>query len=67
MITYVGGLLKDRQRTTKATDPHEALAGVHKYKLKPPTYNGDYGTFEEWKYKFQTDMGLQHGHNLMRN
>ena len=69
MIPYIGGLLKDNTiQAAMTTDPHEALAGVHKYKLKPPTYNGDYGTFEEWKYKFQAYMGLQHGDHerLMR-
>ena len=50
------------------TKPQDALAGVHKYKLRPPTYNGDYGTFEEWKYKYRAYMGLQHGEHdkLMR-
>ena len=43
------------------TDPQDALAGVHKYKLKPPTYNGDHGTFEERKYKFHAYMGSQRG------
>jgi len=28
------------------------LANMNRYKLKPPFYNGDYSTFEEWKYKF---------------
>ena len=36
----------------------EALATTHRLKLKPPTYNGDYATFEEWKYKFNAYMGL---------
>ena len=50
------------------TDKQDALAGVHKYKLKPPTYHGDYGTFEEWKYKFQAYIGLRNGEHerLMR-
>ena len=37
----------------------EALASTHKLKLKPPTYNGNYSTFEEWKYKFKAYMGIQ--------
>ena len=28
------------------------MANMNRYKLKPPFFNGDYGTFEEWKYKF---------------
>ena len=40
------------------TERQDALAGVHKYKLKPPTYHGDYGTLEERKYKFQAYMGF---------
>lgn len=34
------------------------LASIHRYKLKPPFYNGDYGTFEEWKYIFTACIGL---------
>ena len=35
------------------------MAGVHRYKLKPPTFTADYAMYEEWKYKFQAYMGLQ--------
>ena len=35
------------------------IANMNRYKLKPPFLNGDYGTFEEWKYKFTAYMGLQ--------
>ena len=47
----------------------EGVAGVHRYKLKPPTYNGDIAHYEEWKYKFQAYMGLQHNDHdkLMRS
>ena len=31
---------------------------INRYKLKPPFYNGDYGTCKEWKYKFTAYMGL---------
>ena len=50
------------------TEQQDALAGVHKYKLKPATYHGDYGRFEEWKDKFQAYMGLQNSEHerLMR-
>ena len=29
----------------------EAHASTHRLKLKPPTYDGNYASFEEWKYK----------------
>ena len=35
------------------------IANMNRYKLKPPFFNGDHGTFEEWKYKFTAYMGLQ--------
>ena len=37
----------------------DSLAPTHKLKLRPPTYDGNYSTFEEWKYKFTAYMGLQ--------
>ena len=37
----------------------EAIASTHRPKLKPPTYDGNYATFEEWKYKFKAYMGIQ--------
>ena len=37
----------------------EALASTHRLKLKPPTYDGNYATFEEWKCKFTAYMGIQ--------
>ena len=43
------------------TEQEEGLAGAHRYKLKPPTYNREHAQYEEWKYKFQAYMGLQHG------
>ena len=35
------------------------MANMNRYKLKPPFFKGDYGTFEEWKCKFTAYMGLQ--------
>ena len=35
------------------------MANMNRYKLEPPFFNGDYGTFEEGKYKFTAYMGLQ--------
>ena len=37
----------------------DALASTHKLRLRPPTYDGRYATFEEWKYQFSAYMGLQ--------
>jgi len=45
---------------TTATDPGEGLASQHKLKLKPPSYDGGYSTFEDWHYKFKACMGVQH-------
>ena len=45
---------------TTATDPGEGLASQHKLKLKPPSYDGDYSTFEDWHYKFKAYMGVKH-------
>jgi len=42
-----------------ADDEVTALAATRKLKLKPPTYDGNYATYEEWKYKFTAYMGLQ--------
>ena len=39
-------------------EPQEALARSHKYRIKPPTFDGNYAHFEEWKYKFTAYMGL---------
>ena len=36
----------------------QGLINMHRYKMQPPTFSGEYGTFEEWKYKFQAYMGL---------
>ena len=44
--------------TAPLEDQTEALAATHRLKLKPPTYDGKYSTFEEWKYKFTAYMGL---------
>ena len=45
--------------TMQATEPEaQALSQIHRYKLKPPFYNGDQSAFEEWKYRFTAYMGL---------
>ena len=42
-----------------ANEAIEALASTHRLKLKPPTYDGNYATFEEWKCKFEAYTGIQ--------
>ena len=34
--------------------------GLHRYKLAPPLFNGDYSKYEGWKHKFMAYMALQH-------
>ena len=46
--------------TTTAQDVGESLASQHRLKLKPPSYDGNYATFDDWHYKFKAYMGVQH-------
>ena len=51
------------QQEQQAPASHEALASSHKYRLKPPTFDGNYAHVDAWKYKFTADMGLNNnGH-----
>ena len=34
--------------------------GIHRYKLAPPFFDGDYSKYEDWKHKFIAYMALQH-------
>ena len=62
MIPYTRGAPEtDKQHKQHGTDKQDALAGVHNYKLKPTTYRGDCGTFEEREYKFQAYTRLRNG------
>ena len=40
-------------------DTGAALATTHKLKLRPPTYDGNYATYEVWRYRCTAYMGLQ--------
>ena len=44
-----------QQATTTQADgtTTQSIVNMHRYKMQPPTFTGEYGTFEEWKYKFQ--------------
>ena len=35
------------------------IQSLHRYKLQPPYFTGDYATFEEWKHKMVAYLGLQ--------
>ena len=37
----------------------QQLEGIHKYKISPPRFTGEYNTFEEWKHKMTAYLGLQ--------
>ena len=37
----------------------QQLKGIHRYKISPPRFTGEYNTFEEWKYKMTAYLGLQ--------
>ena len=37
----------------------QQLEGIHKYKISPPRFSGEYNTFEKWKYKMTAYLGLQ--------
>ena len=48
-----------QQATAQAGGYSSTKPGQHApFKMQPPTFTGEYGTFEEWKYKFQAYMGL---------
>ena len=42
--------------STQPNDP----TGIHRYKLAPPLFDGDYSKYEDWKHKFIAYMALQH-------
>ena len=42
--------------STQLNDP----TGIHRYKLAPPLFDGDYSKYEDWKHKFIAYMALQH-------
>ena len=37
----------------------QQLEGIHKHKISPPRFTGEYNTFEAWKYKMTAHLGLQ--------
>jgi len=49
-----------QQATTIQADgtTTQSIVNMHRYKMQPPLFTGEYGSFEEWEYKFQAYMGL---------
>ena len=49
-----------RQATTIQADgtTTQSIVNMHRFKIKPPLFTGEYGSFEEWEYEFQAYMGL---------
>ena len=45
-----------QQREPDSTD---GISQTHRLKLRPPTFDGNYNTYEEWTYKFTAYMGLK--------
>ena len=37
----------------------QQLEGIHKYKISPPRFTGEYNTFEEWNYEMTAYLGLE--------
>ena len=44
--------------TTGTTQEQEDVHRLHKYKLPPPFFTGDYSQYEEWLFKLQAYLGL---------
>ena len=44
--------------TTGTTQEQEDVQRLHKYKLPPPFFTGDYSQYEEWLFKLQAYLGL---------
>ena len=42
-----------------ADEEATALAATQRLKVKPPTYDGNHATYEEWRHKFTAYMDLQ--------
>ena len=46
--------MQQQQQHTHKNDVHR----LHKYKLPPPYFSGDYSNYDEWRFKLQADLGL---------
>ena len=44
--------------TTAAAQAESNVRRLHKYKLPPPYFNGDYSNYDEWRFKLQAHLGL---------
>ena len=56
------------QGSAQQAQLQQQLSGVHRYRISPPRFNGEYSTFEEWKYKMTAYLGLQESsYNRLRS
>ena len=46
------------QQQQQQAQQHQ-LEAIHKYKVAPPRFTGEYNIFEQWKYKMTAHHGLQ--------
>ena len=44
--------------TTAAAQAESDAQRLHKYKLPPPYFNGDYSSYDDWGFKLQAYLGL---------
>ena len=44
--------------TTTGTEQDNDVQRLHRYKLPPPFFTGDYSQYEEWLFKLQAYLGL---------
>lgn len=43
-----------------AASTEEQVRSIHQYKITPPSFDGNYNNYEEWKFKFGAYAGLIH-------
>ena len=48
-------------QASQQREPNSAdgISQTHRLKLRPPTFDGNYNTYDEWTYKFTAYMGLK--------
>ena len=44
--------------TTTEAQAASDVQRLHKYKLPPPYFNGDYSNYDAWRFKLQANLGL---------
>ena len=51
--------MAQQQQQPEQQQEQQQLEGIHKHKMSPPRFTGEYNTFKEWKYKMTAYLGLQ--------